>query len=65
MKSAINKKLPIAILVLAWALVGCQSEVDKCTEAFMKANEPYKNKAERAEQESYFRYGCLKANKGN
>jgi len=38
MKTAINKKLTITLVVLVWALVGCQSEVDKCTDAYVKRN---------------------------
>jgi len=65
MKTTINKKLPIAILVLAWALVGCQSEVDKCTDALVKANGPYKTSEEKAQAEGGIRIACLKASKGN
>ena len=65
MKIIVNKKLSIGLITLVWALIGCQSEVDKCTEAFVKSNEPYKNKAERTEEEARFRFACLKASKGN
>ena len=64
MKTTINKKLPIAIVVLVWTLVGCQSEVDKCTDAYMKADAPWKNSAEKAEREAQFRFACLRASKG-
>ena len=64
MKTAVSKKLPIAIVVLAWALVGCQSEVDKCTDAYMKADAPWKNDAEKAQREAQFRFACLRASKG-
>ena len=35
MRTAISKKLNIAVVVLVWALVGCQqkSVIDKCVEA--------------------------------
>jgi hypothetical protein len=56
MKTTINKKLPIAILVLAWALVGCQSEVDKCVNAYVKEF----GKTE----EATARLMCLKAQSG-
>ena len=36
MKITISKKLIIAIVALVWTLVGCQSEVDKCTDALIK-----------------------------
>ena len=55
MKTAINKKLPIAIVVLAWALVGCQSEVDKCVNAML---------AEYTMTEAQARLLCLKAQSG-
>ena len=64
MKTAVNKKLTIAVVTLVWALVGCQSEVDKCTDAYMKADAPWKNDAEKAQREAQFRFGCLRASKG-
>ena len=65
MKTTVNKKLTIGLITLVWAFIGCKSEIDKCTEAFVKSNEPYKNKAERTEEEARFRFACLKASKGN
>jgi hypothetical protein len=64
MKTAINKKFTITIFALLWVLVGCQSEVDKCTDAYMKADGPWKNNAEKAEREAQFRFACLRASKG-
>ena len=64
MKTAVNKKFTIAIFALVGALVGCQSEVDKCTDAYMKADAPWKNSAEKAEREAQFRFACLRASKG-
>ena len=54
MKTAVNKKLPIAIVVLVWALVGCQSEVDKCVNALVK----------HGSAEAGARLMCLKAQSG-
>ena len=65
MKIAINKKLTVCLSALIWSLVGCQSEVDKCVNSFMKRDEPYANEKERNESEARFRLGCLKASRGN
>jgi hypothetical protein len=64
MKTAVNKQFTIAIFALVGGLVGCQSEVDKCTDAYMKADAPWKNSAEKAEREAHFRFSCLRASKG-
>jgi hypothetical protein len=64
MKITVNKKLTVGLLALAWVLVGCQSEVDKCTDAYMKADAPWKNNAEKVEREAHFRFACLRASKG-
>ena len=56
MKTTVNKKLPFAIVVLVWALVGCQSEVDKCVNALVKEF----GKTE----EATARLMCLKAQSG-
>ena len=64
MEKTVNKKLTIAIVLMGWALVGCQSEVDKCTDAYMKADAPWKNDAEKAQREAQFRFACLRASKG-
>ena len=63
MKKTVSKKLPIAILVLVWALVGCQSEVDKCVNSLMKRDK-YENEKEKNEYEAMYRVGCLKAQSG-
>jgi hypothetical protein len=65
MKTAINKKFTITIFALLGVLVGCQSEVDKCTDALVKANGPYKTSEEKAQAEGGIRIACLKASKGN
>ena len=65
MKTAINKKFTITIFALLGFLVGCQSEVDKCTDALVKANGPYKTSEEKAQAEGGIRIACLKASKGN
>ena len=55
MKKTVNKKLTIAIVVMGWALVGCQSEVDKCANAML---------AEYTMTEAQARLLCLKAQSG-
>ena len=65
MKTAISKKLTFALIALVCALVGCQSEVDKCTDALVKANGPYKTSEEKAQVEGGIRIACLKASRGN
>jgi hypothetical protein len=54
----------ILILTCFLCLTGCQSEVDKCVDALVKGNEPYKDKAEKASYEGSFRLNCLKASQG-
>ncbi len=54
MKTTVKTKLPIAIVVLIWALVGCQSEVDKCVNALVK----------QGSAEAGARLMCLKAQSG-
>lgn len=56
MKTTVNKKLTVGLLALVWALVGCQSEVDKCVNAFVKEY----GKTE----EATARIVCLKAQSG-
>jgi hypothetical protein len=56
-----------AATMLALYLVGCnpfESEIDKCTNAFVKAAEPFKDKKDRAESEAHARYMCLEAASG-
>lgn len=60
MKTAINKKLTIAIFAFIGALVGCQSEVDKCVSSLMKSVK-YGNEKEKNDYEENFRLGCLRA----
>ena len=58
-------KLPLILLfVCFFCLTGCQSEVDKCTDAYMKADATWKNSAEKAEREAHYRFSCLRASKG-
>jgi hypothetical protein len=57
MKTAMKKKLTIAIVTLVGALVGCQSEVDKCTNALVKKFGQ--------EKEAQARLICLEAQSGN
>jgi hypothetical protein len=57
MKTTVSKKLPIAIVMLVWALVGCQSEVDKCVNAWVKKYGQ--------EEEAQARLICLQAQSGN
>jgi hypothetical protein len=54
----------LGLLVCVLILLGCRSEVDKCTDAFVKMHEPYKDAAERSGQEATARYACLKAQTG-
>jgi hypothetical protein len=54
MTETFNKNLSIAIVVLLWALVGCQSEVDKCVNALVK----------NGSAEAGARLMCLKAQSG-
>ena len=59
-------KTPLIVILTCFiCLTGCQSEVDKCTNALVKANEPYKNSAEKADAEARARFGCLGASRGN
>ncbi len=54
----------ILMLTCFFCLTGCQSEVDKCTDALVKGNEPYKDNAQKASFEGDSRLECLKANRG-
>jgi hypothetical protein len=45
-------------------LLGCQSEIDKCVEAGLKADEPYKSAQDKSATEVGYRIGCLKASAG-
>lgn len=55
MKTTVNKKITIAIFALVGALVGCQSEVDKCVNALVK----------QGSAEAGARLMCLQAQSGN
>jgi protein involved in sex pheromone biosynthesis len=48
MKTTVSKKLAIALITLVWALVGCESDLDKCINEF--AVQVGKEKAEQAKQ---------------
>ena len=50
--------------VVLFGLLGCQSEVDKCVAAGLKANEPYKAEQDKTNDEIGFRLACLKAASG-
>jgi len=52
------------LLICVLTLLGCSSEVDKCTDAIVKMHEPYKDAAERSDQEAMARLGCLRAASG-
>jgi hypothetical protein len=52
------------ICATAFILLGCQSEIDKCVDAGLRANEPYKTAQEKSETEMQFRMACLKASAG-
>jgi hypothetical protein len=54
----------LGLLICVLTLLGCSSEVDKCTDAIVKMHEPYKDAAERSDQEAMARLGCLKAASG-
>jgi hypothetical protein len=56
----------LSLLVCILMLTACQpkSEIDKCTEAIVKMNEPYKNDPERNEMEARSRIKCLQAQSG-
>ena len=56
----------ISLLFCVLILVACQpkSEIDKCTDAFVKMFEPYKDDSERSGQEARARLACLKAQSG-
>jgi hypothetical protein len=45
-------------------LLGCQSEIDKCVDAGLRANEPYKTAQDKSQTELGLRIGCLKASTG-
>ena len=60
MEKSVNQKLTIAIVVMGWALVGCQSEVDKCVNSLMKSVK-YGNEKEKNDYEENFRLECLRA----
>ena len=48
MKTAVSKKFAIALITLVWALVGCESDLDKCINEFTV--QVGKEKAEQAKQ---------------
>ena len=52
-----STNLTIGLIALVWALVGCQSEVDKCTNALVKKFGQ--------EKEAQARLMCLEAQSGN
>jgi hypothetical protein len=52
------------LFVALLGLSGCQSEVDKCVAAGLKANEPFKSEQDKANDEIGFRIACLKAASG-
>lgn len=55
----------IAIVLVAFSLLGCQSEIDKCVEAGMKASgSNKKTPTEKASDEFGFRDFCLKSAAG-
>ncbi len=56
MKITVKNKITIGLVALVWTLVGCQSEVDKCVNAFVKEF----GKTE----EATARLMCLKAQSG-
>ena len=54
----------LGLLICVLTLLGCSSEVDKCTDEIVKMHEPYKDAAERSDQEAMARLGCLRAASG-
>ncbi len=57
----------LILTMLAACTGGCaprESEVDKCTKAWVKAWEPFSNEQDRAAQEAFARHSCLKAASG-
>jgi hypothetical protein len=54
----------LGLLICVLTLLGCRSEVDKCTDAIVKMHEPYRDAADRSDQEGVARLGCLKAASG-
>ena len=58
------RKLSFLICILI--LAGCQpkSDVDKCVEAILKADGPYRNKEDKNDSEADARLECLKAQAG-
>ena len=55
----------VAIVLVVYSLLGCQSEIDKCVEAGMKASGSNKKPpTEKASDEFGFREYCLKAAAG-
>ena len=55
----------IGLLVCFLMLASCRSEVDKCTDAIVKMNKPYKNEQELNDMEAGARVECLRAQAGN
>lgn len=51
----------LGLLICVLTLLGCSSEVDKCTNAIVKMHEPYEDAADRSDQEARARLVCLKA----
>lgn len=54
----------IGITVLTGCDAGISGQIEKCVQAVMVSNEPYKNKADKAETEALARTYCLKAAAG-
>lgn len=64
MKITVKNKLTIGLVALVWTLVGCQSEIDKCVNAIVKKDEPFKNAQEKNQLEAQARVFCLRAQAG-
>ncbi len=54
----------LSLLVCFLMLASCRSEVDKCTDAIVKMNSPYKNEEDRNGMEAGARFECLRAQAG-
>ncbi len=67
-KNTVNKYLMIGVLFLCVCLAGCDSgisgQIEKCVQATVASNGPFKNDHEKLEMESIARLMCLKSASG-
>lgn len=56
--------MKLLLITLLLVLTSCSSDVEKCVEAYIRADGPFKNDAEKNDSESRGRIICLRAQSG-